>query len=211
MPSMMAEKAGSFIPKRVSFLRMTVAMGHTKKTAVRSKKPEVRIQDSHYREKHTLHLKRVLGTMLELHKHKHNHTSVRSPLLRVSPGQRKKSLRLLVIHDEGRVEQLLEDILSSGGHKVTTSPHGSEGITLCKNNTFDVVFINEEISGMSPWQVSEEIKKVNKHACVVLVLGWENSPGNPSGGKRQFDGIIKTPFSLNQVLKLVKNITQGKN
>lgn len=130
--------------------------------------------------------------------------------MRVSPGQRKKSLRLLVIHDEGRVEQLLEDILSSGGHKVTTASHGTEGITLFKNNTFDVVFINEGISGISPWQVSEEIKKVNKHACVVLVLGWKNSPGNPSGGKRQFDGIINTPFSLNQVLKLVESITRKK-
>ena len=130
--------------------------------------------------------------------------------MRVSPRQRKKSLRLLVIHDEGRVEQLLEDILSSGGHKVTTAPHGSEGITLCKTNTFDVVFINEGISGISPWQVSEEIKKVCNNAYVVLVLGWKNSPGNQSGENYKFDGIIKTPFSLNQVLKLVENITQGK-
>ena len=78
------------------------------------------------------------------------------------------------------------------------------------NNTFDVVFINEGISGMPPWKVSEEIKKVSKQARVVLVLGWKTSSGNPSDGKRQFDGIIKTPFSLNQVLKLVENIKQEK-
>lgn len=148
--------------------------------------------------------------MLELHKHKHNHNGARSPRWRALPTQRKKRLSLLVIHDEGRVEQLLEDILSSGGHTVKTAPNGSAGLTLCKSTTFDVVFINEGISGMSPWKVSEEIKKVNKEARVVLVLGWKTSSGNPSGGKRQFDGIIKTPFSLNQVLKLVENIKQEK-
>ena len=148
--------------------------------------------------------------MLELHKHKRSHNGARSPLLRALPTQRKKSLSLLVIHDEGRVEQLLEDILTSGGHKVKTAPNGSAGLALYNNNTFDVVFINEGISGMPPWKVLEEIKKVSKQACVVLVLGWKTSPGNPSGGIRQFDGIIKTPFSLNRVLKLVENIELGK-
>ena len=147
--------------------------------------------------------------MLELHKHQHNHHTLRSPLLRALPSQPKKSLRLLVIHHKGRVEQLLEDILTGGGHKVKTAPNGSIGITLCKSSAFDVVFINEGISGMPPWKVLKEIKKVSKQARVVLVLGWKTSPGNPSGEIRQFDGIIKTPFSLNKVLKLVKNIELG--
>jgi DNA-binding NtrC family response regulator len=150
------------------------------------------------------------GTMLELHKHKRNHNGVRSPLWRVLPSQRKKSFKLLVINDEGRVEQLLEDILTSGGHTVKTVPNGSAGLTLYKNNTFDVVFINEGISGMPPWKVLKEIRKVSKPACVVLVLGWKNSSGNQPEEKREFDGIIKTPFSLNQVLKLVEDIAQGK-
>lgn len=72
-----------------------------------------------------------------------------------------------------------------------------------------MVFINEGISGMPPWKVLKEIKKESKQARVVLVLGWKTSPGNPSGEIRQFDGIIKTPFSLNKVLKLVKNIELG--
>jgi DNA-binding NtrC family response regulator len=121
----------------------------------------------------------------------------------------KKTLRILVVHDEGKAEKLLEDILLSGGHKVETAPNGSEAIKVCANNTFDVVFINEELSGMFPWQVSGEIKKLGKQVPVVLVMGWKKSPTNPSGIEDQFDRIISKPFSYNQVLKLVKKITKG--
>ena len=149
-------------------------------------------------------------TMLELTAGKNNQKTSKNPLLRVLTTPVKKSLRILVVHDEGRVEKLLEDILFSGGHKVETAPDGSEAIKLCTNNTFDVVFINDELSGMFPWQVSEGIKKVGKQGSVILVMGWKKLPANPSGIENQFDCIISKPFSYNQVLKLVKKIAQGK-
>ena len=147
--------------------------------------------------------------MLELNVDKNKQNTSRNPLLRGLTTPVKKSLRILVIHDEGIVEKLLEDILSSGGHKVETAPDGNEAIKLCAKSTFDVVFINEGLSGMSSWQVSKEIKKVGNQGPVVLVMGWKKSPANPSGIEGQFDCIISKPFSYNQVLKLVKKITKG--
>lgn len=147
--------------------------------------------------------------MLELNGEKNNQKTSRNPSLRVLTSSVKKGLSILVIQDEGRVEKLLEDILCSNGHKVKTALNGSEAIKLCTNNSFDVVFINEELSGMSPWQVSEEIKKVGKQGPVVLVMGWKKSTDNPSGAETKFDCIISKPFSYDQVLKLVKKITRG--
>ena len=113
--------------------------------------------------------------MLELTAGKNNQKTVQNPLLRVLITPVKKTPRILVVHDEGKAEKLLEDILLSGGHKVETALNGSEAIKLCANNSFDVVFINEELSGMFPWQVSEEIKKVGKQVPVILVMGWKKS------------------------------------
>ena len=146
--------------------------------------------------------------MLELTAEKKHQKTAKNPLLRVLTTPVKKPLRILVVHDEGKAEKLLEDILLSGGHKVETAPNGGEAIKLCANNNFDVVFINEELSGMFPWQVSEEIKKVGKQVPVILVMGWKKSPANPSGVEDQFDCIISKPFSYKQVLKLVKKITK---
>ena len=109
--------------------------------------------------------------MLELTAEKNNQKTAKDPLLRVLTTPVKKPLRILVVHYEGKAEKLLEDILLSGGHKVETAPNGSEAIKLCANNTFDVVFINEALSGMFPWQVSKEIKKVDKQVPVVLLMG----------------------------------------
>ena len=144
--------------------------------------------------------------MVELNVEKNNQKTFGNPLLTVLTPSEKKSLRILVVHDEGRVEKLLEDILCSNGHKVETAPTSSEAIKLCANNTFDVVFINEGLSGMSPGQVSEEINKDCKQGPVVLVMGWKKSPANPSGLENRFDFIISKPFSYNQVLKLVKKL-----
>jgi len=146
--------------------------------------------------------------MLDNKNHMHMRDTVRLSACRVIPQTRQqKRVKILVVNGHGRGGKLLQDILISGGYEVEALSDGSEGLELCKKNDFTVVFIDLEISGLSAWQLVEEIKKINQDIPVILITGWKARPDKSALQKSQFDFVVNKPFSFNQVLKLVKELT----
>jgi CheY-like chemotaxis protein len=130
------------------------------------------------------------------------------PAFRVMPQTRQqKRVKILVVKGLGRGGKLLKDILVSGGYEVEALSDGSEGLELCKKNKFTLVFTDLEITGLSAWQFAEEIKKINQDIPVILITGWKAHPDESALQKSQIDVVVNKPFSFNQVLKLVKELT----
>jgi two-component system sensor histidine kinase BarA len=145
--------------------------------------------------------------MLDNKNHMHMRDTVRLSACRVIPQTRQqKRVKILVVNGHGRGGKLLQDILISGGYEVEALSDGSEGMELCKKNNFALVFIDLEISGLSTWQLAEEIKKINQDIQVILITGWKAQPDESALQKSQFDCVVNKPFSFNQVLKLVKEL-----
>jgi len=146
--------------------------------------------------------------MLDNKNHMHMRNAVRlSACMGIPQTRQQKRVRILVVNGHGRGGKLLQDILISGGYEVEALSDGSEGVELCKKNNFTLAFIDLEISGLSAWQLSEEIKKINQDIPVILVTGWKAQPDDSALQKSQFDCVVNKPFSFNQVLKLVKELT----
>jgi len=146
--------------------------------------------------------------MLDNKNHMHMRDTVPLSACRVIPQTRQqKRVKILVVNGHVRGGKLLQDILISGGYEVEALSDGSEGLELCKKNDFTVVFIDLEISGLSAWQLVEEIKKINQDIPVILITGWKAHPDESALQKSQIDVVVNKPFSFNQVLKLVKELT----
>ena len=146
--------------------------------------------------------------MLENKNNIHSLDTDRLSTLRVMPQTGKqKRVKILVVNGHGRGGKLLKDILVSGGYEVEALSDGSEGLELCKKNKFTLVFTDLEITGLSAWQFAEEIKKINQDIPVILITGWKAHPEESALQKSQIDVVVNKPFSFNQVLKLVKELT----
>ena len=127
---------------------------------------------------------------------------------RVLPQTRQQNkVKILVVNDHGRGGKLLHDILISGGYEVEALSDGREGLELCKKNNFTLVFTDLEISGLSAWQFAEGIKKINQDIPVILITGWKAQPDESALQKSHIDFVVNKPFSFNQILKLVKELT----
>jgi len=118
-------------------------------------------------------------------------------------------VKILVVNGHGRGGKLLQDILISGGYAVEALSDGREGLERCKKNSFTLVFIDLEISGLAAWQLAEEIKKLNQDIAVILITGWKAQPDESALQKSQFDCVVNKPFGFHHVLKLVKELTHG--
>ena len=122
-----------------------------------------------------------------------------------SLSQDQKKATILVVEDEEDVRELLKDILTDGGHTVEFAPDGQKGIELFRGKTFDMVFTDLGMPGMSGWQVAEQIKKINKNTPVVLITGWEVQEKGRELKKSGVDMVVKKPFRVNEILDLVQN------
>jgi len=119
------------------------------------------------------------------------------------PDEQQKA-SILVIEDEEGVRDLLHDILTNAGHEVEIVTDGSQGIEIFKKKEFDLVFTDLGMPVMSGWQVAEKIRSMNKKVPVALITGWNIELKKSDMRKSGVDLIIKKPFEVNQVLKLVQ-------
>ena len=120
-------------------------------------------------------------------------------------GKQQKA-SILVIEDEEDVRHLLRDILTDAGHNVEVANDGFKGVEMFKKKSFDLVFTDLGMPGMSGWEVAEKIKAINDRVPIALITGWNVELNiNMSEMKDDWiDFVVQKPFEINQILKLVQ-------
>jgi PAS domain S-box-containing protein len=124
--------------------------------------------------------------------------------------KKHEKVRILVIEDEKDIQDLIVDILQMNNLEVEVASSGSQGIKLFQENTFDLVFTDLGMPGMSGWQVAKEIKKINDKTPVALITGWQIQLKNGELKDRGVDLFINKPFKVDQLLQLVQEGMQVK-
>ena len=118
--------------------------------------------------------------------------------------EEKRKASILVIEDEEGVRELLKDILTEGGHEVEAVFDGYKGIETFKEKKFDLVFTDLGMPGISGWEVSKEIKKIDDKTPVVLITGWQTQLKKSKIKESGVDLVVNKPFQVDQILRLVQ-------
>ena len=121
-----------------------------------------------------------------------------------------KSISILWTDDE--IDLLRPHILflESKGYTVTTASNGDDAIKLVNSQSFDLVFLDENMPGLSGLETLSNIKSINPNLPVVMVTKSEeeNIMDEAIGGKIE-DYLIK-PVNPNQVLLSIKKALDNK-
>lgn len=100
--------------------------------------------------------------------------------------------------------------LEQKGYTVTTVNNGGEAVDLCNSHHFDIVFLDENMPGISGLEALDRIKE--KHASLPVVMitkSEEESIMEEAIGGKIADYLIK-PVNPNQILlSLKKNLNQN--
>ncbi|MEW6357610.1 MAG: ATP-binding protein [Planctomycetota bacterium] len=110
-----------------------------------------------------------------------------------------RSLRTLVIDDDARVCGALCDILRDAKHSVAAAASGEDGIRVLGEETFDVVFTDLGMPGMSGWEVAKTIKTISPKAKVILVTGWGVQLDSEDVQTAGVDYVLTKPFTFDDV------------
>ena len=97
--------------------------------------------------------------------------------------------------------------LEEKGYEVIPVISGQDAIDHCKENTFDIIFLDENMPGLSGLETLVQIKQINPEVPVVMVTkSEEESIMNQAIGNNIADYLIK-PVNPNQLfLSIKKNV-----
>lgn len=115
-------------------------------------------------------------------------------------------MKLLWIDDEIDLLRPFIYALEKKGYEVVTAANGPDGLTLLKEQRFDLVLLDQMMAGMQGLDVLRRIKEIDSQVLVAMVTKYEDEALiNEALGKLVDDFIIK-PFSPNQLLAVLKRL-----
>jgi CheY-like chemotaxis protein len=99
--------------------------------------------------------------------------------------------------------------LEAKGHEVTTVKSGNDAIDRLEINDFDIIFLDENMPGLSGLETLERIKKTHHKAPIIMITkSEEESIMEEAIGGNIADYLIK-PVNPNQILLAIKKNLEG--
>ena len=126
----------------------------------------------------------------------------------LSPEQ--NPLKVLVVDDEDFVRELLKEILEFEGCAVTVAQNGDEALQMFQQGSFDGVFTDVGMPGMSGWELAQAIREQSEMIPIAVVTGWGEAVGSDEQKEAGVDWVIAKPFTADRIAELVKEIRRQR-
>ena len=111
------------------------------------------------------------------------------------------SAKVLVVDDESLICTMLRRTLQLEGYEVETSTVPEEGLTLLKQQPFDVLITDLHMSGMNGLELLERARKIQPSCEVVMMTGYATVETARDALKRGAIDYITKPLNIEEELK----------
>lgn len=119
-------------------------------------------------------------------------------------------IKILWVDDEIDLLKPHVMFLESKGYEVNKATNGSDAVDLIKENDFEIVFLDENMPGMTGLETLTEIKNIRRELPVVMITKSEEEHIMEDAiGSKIADYLIK-PVNPNQILLSLKKILDQK-
>ncbi|MEO8433883.1 MAG: ATP-binding protein [Pyrinomonadaceae bacterium] len=116
------------------------------------------------------------------------------------------AVRILVVDDEDYVRELLGDILKSLGHQVVEAEDGFKALELLASQTFDAVFTDIGMPGMSGWELARLIRERNDEIPLAILTGWGDALNSTEQKAAKVNWMVAKPFLIERIAEIVSEI-----
>ncbi len=103
--------------------------------------------------------------------------------------------KILVVDDDPVVAKSFDRVLAGKGYAVITAANGEEALRKLNAETYDVVFTDIKMPGMSGIEVAERVKKSQPWLPVVIVTGYGTMENEARAEAAGVSGFLRKPLS----------------
>ena len=117
-----------------------------------------------------------------------------------------EGVSILIVDDEDDLREILSDILSSRGAKITEASNGRDAFKLVQNNQFDLVLTDIRMANGDGMVLLDNIKSNDaSNPSVVITSAYSDFTADELY-HRGADSILSKPFSNNKLIESLKRL-----
>jgi DNA-binding response OmpR family regulator len=117
-------------------------------------------------------------------------------------------MRLLVIEDEPRMLELLEQGLREEGHDVLTARDGADGLSLAETGEFDAILLDVMLPKVDGIEVARRLRKSGSRVPVLMLTARDAEEDIRNGLDTGADDYLTKPFSFVELLARLRAVTR---
>lgn len=117
-------------------------------------------------------------------------------------------MQILVVEDERRMAELLEQSLLEEGHQVVLARDGREGFEIARCSPFDVIVLDVMLPGMDGLAVARKLRERGNQTPVLMLTARDAPADIVSGLNSGADDYLTKPFSLDILLARLRAVSR---
>ncbi len=120
---------------------------------------------------------------------------------------------ILIVEDEEMLREFLKEALISNGYKVFMAQDGEEAIEIYSKHRdeIDVVLTDLGLPKMMGSELLERLKQLNPEVKVIIASGFINPEVKEEISKAGAKYFIQKPYSINELLKRIRDVIEDKD
>jgi CheY-like chemotaxis protein len=110
---------------------------------------------------------------------------------------------VLVIEDDPLVRDVLAEVLTSAGCRVTVANNGTTGLRRFADGRYHVVLTDVRMPGPDGWEVARRVREASADVgIIVMSASFDRRDPNGDGDSRRLVTLPK-PFTLEELIGLI--------
>ena len=123
---------------------------------------------------------------------------------------RVEGISVLVVDDEPMNLVVAKSIFKKYGMKVFTAPSGYKSVNMCKEQVFDLIFMDHMMSGMDGVEamkkIRSDVKGLNRETPCIALTANAMSSAKQMFMNEGFDGFVSKPIEIEELERTLKKI-----
>jgi len=119
-------------------------------------------------------------------------------------------LDMLVVEDEAFQREMLRDLLTREGHRVTEAESGEKALQLLESSLFDLILLDFRMPGMNGLDLLRQIKLINPEIEVVIMTAYgtiETAVEAMKAGARDY---LTKPIDFEALCILIERVAEHR-
>ena len=112
---------------------------------------------------------------------------------------------ILVVEDDYKSQQLLQQFLTSNGYKVDCANDGLEGIQMYKDRNYNLILLDIVMPNLDGFSMCKMIRK-ESDVPIIFVTALSSESDQIKGFDLLCDDYIVKPFSYNLLIKRIEAV-----
>lgn len=115
-----------------------------------------------------------------------------------------EQIKILVVDDEPKICNLIEELLKREGYQVDTSLSGVEALQMMKKHNYQMLLTDLKMPGIDGLELVQKVKKEYPEVRTIMVTGYATVQTAVQSLRYGIDDYITKPFNIFELQKAVR-------